>query len=43
MPMALENTKPGDAQNALFLAEACALAYLDEPAGAQGFRDLLGL
>ena len=43
MPMALESTKPGDAQNALFLAEACALAYLDEPAGAQGFRDLLGL
>ena len=42
MPMALENTKPGDAQNALFLAEACALAYLDEPAGRRGFATCSG-
>jgi hypothetical protein len=43
MTMALDDTKPGDAQNALVLAQACALAYLDEPAGTQGFLDQLGL
>ncbi len=43
MPMVLEATKPGDARNALFLSFACSLAYLDPPAGPDGFREQLGL
>ena len=30
-------------RTALFLAQACSLAYCDEPEAAQGFRELLGL
>jgi hypothetical protein len=43
MDMALDPTKPGDPGNALFLAQACDLAYCDEPAGPTGFRERLGL
>ena len=43
MPMTLDDTKPGDARNALFLAQACNLAYLDALDGAARFRDELGL
>jgi triacylglycerol lipase len=43
MPMVLDATKPGDSRNALFLAEACNLAYFDEPVGVNRFRDELGL
>jgi triacylglycerol lipase len=43
MPMVLDDTNPGDARNALALAQACALAYYDEPEGVKGFRDQLGL
>ncbi len=39
----LDDTKPGDARNALFLAQACNLAYLDAPGGIARFRDELGL
>jgi pimeloyl-ACP methyl ester carboxylesterase len=43
MSLALDNTKPGDPRNALFLAEACNLAYFDDPEGAEGFQSQLGL
>lgn len=43
MAMTLDETTPGDPRNALFLAQACSLAYFDEPAGAAGFREELGL
>src|SRR5271157_967339 len=43
MPMALSDATQGDPQNALFLAQACALAYLDEPAAKPRFADQLGL
>src|SRR3954453_8832134 len=43
MAMALDETTPGDPRNALFLAQACGLAYCDEPAAAAGFREQLGL
>ncbi len=43
MPMVLDDTRPGDARNALFLAQACNLAYFDAPDGVQRFRDELGL
>src|SRR5271165_3693184 len=39
----LDDSKPGDARNALFLAQACNLAYLDAPGGIARFRDELGL
>jgi len=41
--MALSDATQGDPQNALFLAQACALAYLDEPAAKPRFADQLGL
>ena len=43
MPMLLDDTKPGDSRNALFLAQACNLAYFDAPGGVDRFRDELGL
>jgi pimeloyl-ACP methyl ester carboxylesterase len=43
MPLALDNEKPGDPRNAFFLAEACKLAYLDEPQGPEEFSTQLGL
>ena len=43
MAMALDETTPGSPQNALFLAQACSLAYCDEPEAAKGFKKLLGL
>jgi len=45
MPMLLplDDTKPGDSRNALFLAQACNLAYFDAPGGVDRFRDDLGL
>ena len=43
MAMALDETTPGSPQNALFLAQACSLAYYDEPEAAKGFREQLGL
>ena len=43
MAMALDETTPGDPHNALFLAQACGLAYFDEPAAAVAFREQLGL
>jgi hypothetical protein len=41
--MVLNEGTQGDPQNALFLAQACALAYLDEPAAQPRFADQLGL
>ena len=43
MAMVLDDTKPGDPRNAVFLAEACSLAYDDPPQGVSGFREQLGL
>jgi pimeloyl-ACP methyl ester carboxylesterase len=43
MAAELDGRNPGDPHNALLLAEACNLAYLNEPEGVAGFRDLLGL
>jgi triacylglycerol lipase len=43
MHMVLDDTKPGDSRNALFLAQACSLAYCDKPVGVKRFRDELGL
>lgn len=43
MSMGLDDAKPGDARNALFLAQACSLAYLDAAVGVARFRDELGL
>lgn len=43
MATALDPQTPGDPRNALLLAQACSLAYFDEPEGPQGFRDQLGL
>jgi surfactin synthase thioesterase subunit len=43
MTMKLDPTSHGDPRNALVLAEACNLAYLDEAEGVAGFRDLMGL
>ncbi len=43
MAMTLDENSPGSPQNALFLAQACSLAYLDEPEAAPKFRDQLGL
>jgi hypothetical protein len=43
MAMALDETTPGNPQNALYLAQACGLAYCDEPEAATGFREQLGL
>ena len=43
MAMALDDTTQGDPRNALFLAEACNLAYYDPPQGISGFREQLGL
>ena len=40
---ALDDTKPGDPQNALYLAQACSLAYDDEDKAVPNFRDQLGL
>jgi triacylglycerol lipase len=43
MTLALDESTPGSPQNALTLAQACSLAYLDEPEGAAKFRDQLEL
>jgi triacylglycerol lipase len=43
MAMALDESTPGSPQNAMFLAQACSLAYDDEPEGATKFREQLGL
>jgi hypothetical protein len=43
MSMALDESTPGGPQNALFLAQACRLAYCDEADGSKGFREMLGL
>ena len=40
---ALDETKPGNPQNALFLSQACSLAYDDENKAVPNFRDQLGL
>ena len=39
----LDETTPGDSQNALYLAQACSLAYYDEAMAVPGFREDLGL
>ncbi len=43
MSMSLNDSAAGDARNALFLAGACELAYLNEPEGPAKFRSELGL
>ena len=43
MSMSLDPSAAGNARNALFLARACELAYLPEPAGTERFRSELGL
>lgn len=43
MGIALNPQTPGDPRNALFLAQACSLAYDDEPDGPRRFREQLGL
>src|SRR5262245_34267793 len=43
MAMALDETTPGNPQSALYLAQACGLAYCDKPEAAVGFREQLGL
>ena len=43
MPTNLDVSAHGSPRNALLLAEACALAYRDEPEAAKGFREELGL
>ena len=43
MSMTLDDSAPGDARNALFLARACELAYYNEPEGPTRFRSELGL
>ena len=43
MTTKLDVSAHGSPRNALLLAEACALAYLDEPEAAKGFREDLGL
>jgi triacylglycerol lipase len=43
MALSLHPDSVGDARSALYLAQACDLAYLDEPAGAARFRSELGL
>jgi hypothetical protein len=43
MLLALDDAKPGDSQNALYLAQACSLAYDDEDKAVPNFRDQLGL
>jgi hypothetical protein len=40
---ALDETTPGDPLNALYLAQACSLAYYDEDKAVPGFREDLGL
>lgn len=42
-PLKLDLSKTGDDRNALYLARACELAYLPEPAAAPPYRDELGL
>lgn len=39
----LDVTRHGDPRNALLLGRACSLAYLNEPEGAKGFLEQLGL
>jgi hypothetical protein len=39
----LDVSEHGSPRNALLLAEACSLAYYDEPEAARGFRERLGL
>jgi hypothetical protein len=39
----LDVSEHGSPRNALLLAEACSLAYYDEPEAAGGFRERLGL
>ncbi|MDG3002265.1 lipase family protein [Paludisphaera mucosa] len=43
MSTKLDVSRHGDPRNALLLAEACSLAYFDEPQAAKGFREALGL
>lgn len=43
MSTSLDSTVAGDARNALILARACELAYLNEPEGPARFRSELGL
>lgn len=43
MPMILRADTPGSAENALYMAQACASAYKPEAEGAAEFKDLLGL
>jgi hypothetical protein len=43
MGMSLNDSVPGDARNALFMARACDLAYCAEPEGPARFRSELGL
>jgi pimeloyl-ACP methyl ester carboxylesterase len=43
MSMALDESAQGSPRNALFLAQACSLAYCDEAEGSKGFREFLGL
>jgi triacylglycerol lipase len=43
MSMTLSDSAAGDALNALFLAQACDLAYYGEPEGPARFRSELGL
>ncbi len=43
MSMSLHDSAPGNARNALFLAQACNLAYYAEAEGSARFRSELGL
>ncbi len=43
MSMILADSKSGDPRNAQFLAAACEIAYLPEPAGSAKFKESLGL
>ncbi len=43
MAMTLDPAQPGDPRNALILAQACDLAYLDESKAVALFREQLGL
>ena len=40
---ALDEANPGCPENALYLAQACSLAYFDEAEAVPNFRDQLGL
>ncbi|MFO0889176.1 MAG: lipase family protein [Isosphaeraceae bacterium] len=43
MATTLDQANPGDPRNALIMAEACDLAYYDQPRGVELFRERLGM